>query len=105
MKKPDTEERANRSATGCTDAKFQGKYPTIVEYLISAAWEDGSPRELSALSISCRDGCVALAMNDKELKQSLYTLAGTLEEALKLMEGALVSGAGEWRSWKAGKKK
>jgi hypothetical protein len=43
------------------------------------------------------------ALNDKALKQSLYSAAGTQKAALKLMEEALSTGSGVWRPWKRGK--
>lgn len=81
------------------------RYPKIVEYLTTDAWEDGSARDPSALSVMLRDGDVLLALNDKDLKQSLYTQAESLTEALKLMEAALAEDKGTWRPWNAGKKK
>jgi hypothetical protein len=105
MKKPSEKQAATAVSTGCPDAQWASKYPHICEYLSSAVWEDGSAREPSALSVSIRDGMIALALNDKELKQSMYTQAGSVAEALKLMEGALAGGIEAWRPWKAGKRK
>lgn len=106
MKRPEGKVAGARSGGGvCSDEQLVKRYPTIMLYLTDAVYDDGGAREVSALSVSVRDGQVALALNDKDLKQSLYTQAETLPEAMKLMEGALVSGTGEWRPWKAGKKK
>jgi len=52
-----------------------------------------------------QDGGWLVALNDGDLKQSAYTSAGTLPEALKLMEEALQSSACSWRPWNAGKRK
>lgn len=84
---------------------FVKKHPTIITYMTDDVYEDGGARELSALSISIREGDVLIALNDKDLKQSMYTQAHTLQDALKLMEGALSEGNAQWRPWKAGKRK
>lgn len=106
MKRPDLKSAAVVSGVQqCSDDVFQRKYPTIVSYLMDEKYDDGSVREPSALSISVRDGLISLALNDKDVKASLYTQASTLNEALKLMEGVLADGSAPWRPWKAGKKK
>lgn len=106
MKKPVKDGAAPRVSVGvCSDEQFCKRYPTIVTYLTDDQWDDKTAREVSVLSVSVRDGLIALALNDKECKQSLYTQAETLGEALKLLEGCLVDGSGVWRPWKAGKKK
>lgn len=105
MKKPDTVAKAKAGQVSLPDDKFVTQYPMITEYLATQEWEDKTPREPSTLAVSLGDGMFKLALNDKELKQSLYTAAGTLQEALKLMEGALKAGNGEWRKWNDGKRK
>lgn len=106
MKKPDMKVAGGTASAGsCSDESLNKRCPTIIMYLTDDKWEDGTSREVSQLSLSVRDGSIALALNDKDLKQSLYTQAESLTEALKLMEGALASGKGEWRPWKAGKKR
>lgn len=103
MKKPTPAEKKRASIEGIADDGFAKAHPKIVEYLITVEWEDGSAREPSALSVTIRDGMVNVALNDKALKQSMYSTAGTLKEALKLLEGALKDELGAWRPWKAGK--
>lgn len=106
MKRPESKVAGGPlSGGGCTDEGFMKNHPTIVTYLTDTTWDDGSNREVSALTVSIRDGSMCLALNDKDAKQSLYTQAETLREALKLMEGALKDGSGVWRPWKMGKKK
>jgi len=106
MRKPDAVTGPAKSSSTIPESeKWLVKFPTVCEYLSTTSWEDGTPREASALSVSVQDGCILIALNDKDLKQSLYTSAESLLEALKLMEGALSSNVGQWRPWKAGKKK
>lgn len=106
MKKPEGKVAGGALPAGqCTDDVFARKHPNILLYLTDALWDDGKERELSQLTISVRAGAIALALNDKALKQSMYTQADTLTEALKLLEGALADGSGEWRPWNMGKGK
>lgn len=106
MKKPsDQQVRAAAGPSGCPDEKLTKRYPTVVEHLSTDRWDDGTVREPSSVAVSLRDGMIQVALNDKDGKRSMYTTAGSLEEALGLLERALVSGAGEWRPWKSGKKR
>lgn len=106
MKRPEGKVAGATSKAGhCNDDQFVEQYPNIVMYMTDDQFDDGAARERSALSVSVRDGDILIALNDKELKQSLYTQAETLRDALRLMEGALQDGVGQWRPWKAGKKK
>ena len=103
LKKPDPAERKRIAVEGLADDLFVKKLPSIMEYLVTEQWDDGSPREASALSVTIKDGLIQVALNDKAMKQSLYTSAATLQDALKLMEGCLRDGKAPWRVWKAGK--
>jgi len=105
MKRPDPSQAASIATNGFSDEAWAKKYPSIVEHLVCGAYDDGTPRELSSLTISASDGQLQLALNDKEMRRSLYTSAGTLPEALQLMERALVSGTCPWRPWQGGKRK
>jgi hypothetical protein len=106
MKRPDTAGQG-KVAEGVTilDDGFAKRYPSLTEYMTADKYEDGGARERSNLSISIREGSVLLALNDKELKQSIYTSDDTLQGALKLLEGALTGGQAQWRPWKTGKRK
>ena len=103
MKKPDAKAKAAIKKDGFSDLDFRKRYPKLTEYLITSRWEDGSARELSSIAISVHDGLVQVAVNDKELKQSLYSTAGTLPEALQLAEDAIKDDLGAWRPWKSGR--
>lgn len=103
LKRPTPAQEKCASANGVSDAQFVAKYPTILSYLTDESWDDGKARELSALSWTIKDGSWQLALNDKALKQSLYTSGPTMTEALKLLEACLASGSGSWRPWKRGK--
>lgn len=103
MKKPSQRQAEAVGQTTTPDEGFNKRFPTVAAYICDDKWEDGTDREPSTFSVSCRDGLIQIAMNDKELKQSLYTSAGSLQEALGLMEKALAAGVDAWRPWKTGK--
>lgn len=106
MKRPDHVPSKAAGVVGqCSDETWVKKYPMILQYLTDDKYDDGAARDVSALSISIRDGDIALALNDKDLKCSMYTQADSLTKALQLMEGALQSGKAEWRPWGGKKKK
>lgn len=105
MQKPSPAQAASVSSRGFADESWLKKYPTIVEYLTTSKWDDGTARELSSIAVTCSDGSVQIALNDKDLKQSLYTTAGSFTEAMGLMEKALQAGVEGWRPWKSGKRK
>lgn len=102
MKRPDAVS-ASPSSQSASDEAFAKAYPTLWGYVADCQWDDGKNRETSALSFTWKEGLWQLALNDKALKQSFYTAAGTLQSALKAMEKALLDGSGQWRPWKRGK--
>lgn len=105
MKKPSGVQEKSVASCGCPDPAWVKAYPHICEMLVTSAWDDGTSREPSAVTISIRDGAVQVAVNDKALKCSAYSSAGSVQEALKLMEAALKDGLPIWRPWKVGKGK
>jgi len=106
MKRPDAVTSVSSPTGNPLEAdKWLGKFEQVSEYLVTTTWEDGTPREPSALSVSVSDGMLLLALNDKDLKQSIYTSAETLQDALKLLEDALRTSRASWRPWKQGKRK
>lgn len=105
MKKPEQVRPNPTAGEGWSDTTFASKYPHVTEYLTHTTYDDGSARETSNLSVSCQDGWVGLGLNDKDLKQSTYTRAETLQEALKLLETALKAGTVTWRPWGGRRKK
>lgn len=77
-----------------------GDYPTIVEYMTDAFWDDGKPREPSSLTINIGGDQVRISLNDKPQKRSVNTTAASLEAALQALEHVLAAGSPPWRYWK-----
>jgi len=103
MKKPDMATTRGGTTQGACPCPLLAKYTSICEYLTTMSWEDGTPRAPSKLSLSVEDGCILIALNDVDLKQSAYTSSTSLQEGLKLLEGALKGSQITWRPWKSGK--
>lgn len=104
MKRPEKNTPKKKGEWSCPDKGFEKNYPTIARYLCDGFWEDGKPRELSVLSINFSQGCVSLSLADKDLQQSCYTTAETVQDALGLLEEALAADKVTWRAWKGGKR-
>jgi hypothetical protein len=95
------------SAVGDTWAPSGGifaKLPILWEYLQAEAYEDGTKRQPSALSVFVEGRVCKVALNDKDVQRSLYASGDTVEEALKALERFLALPKPDWRRW-AGKKK
>lgn len=101
MRRPTADQLAASAQLSCTDVEFVRKYPTLAEYLTSVRWDDGKPREPSGLAIDMSGGTVRVSVHDRALRQTLYTDAPSLDEALDLVEGVLRAGNAPWRRWRA----
>jgi len=99
MKKPSKDELASAAQTGLTDAQFASKYPMLTSHLVDEKWDDGTARTPSTFSLSVKDGVWQLGINDKSLKQSLYTSGPSLNACLQLAEKAIADGTSAWRKW------
>lgn len=105
VKRPDASKLSPAQANAPPTDQFAVTAPGLMEYLTHDKYEDGTPRERSALSVFIEDGWYKLALNDKDLRRSLYVTAESLIEALKALERHLLADTGDWRSWSGGKKK
>lgn len=103
MKKPDTAASFPAGSMGFPDDEFAALYPTVVDYLVSSKYDDGSPRNRSSVSLFVEDNCVKLSLNDKDTRRTLYVASQSVDEAFKVLEAALCVDNPPWRAWK-GKK-
>lgn len=104
MKKKQAKAAANGVNALPEDGWFVDAYPNITMFLTDTVWDDGSPRDPSTMGISIKEGMFALALNDKDGRQSAYTSAETLRDALAAMEAALEADRITWRPWDRKKK-
>jgi len=78
--------------------------PLLCEYLSLGAFEDGTPRELSTVTIRYQDGLVLASLSDHEERAGLYRTGESVQLALKALEKALSGGTADWRPWGGSKK-
>jgi len=78
------------------DAPF-GKYPTLLEWLVTEQWEDGSERKTSTILVFGEEGRVKVRLADRETDKVLWVTAESVRKALASLEADLVGGTGEWR--------
>lgn len=103
MKRPSEKQLAAGRKHLCTDESFLKLYPTLCAYLTDAKWDDGKEREVSTFTVSMGPSGVQVGLNDKAMSRSAYCTAGSLSEALALLEDGLKADSIGWRPWK-GKK-
>jgi hypothetical protein len=75
------------------------KCPVLVEYLSAGAYEDGTVRQTSTITIFVEGRGVKLALNDREVRRGLYVQGDTLEDALRALERHVSSERPDWRRW------
>jgi hypothetical protein len=78
---------------------FFKKFPEITQVLWDCWYEDGQARELGKLTIGLVPDGVNLAITDPGERMSAFCTAGTLKDALKLLEDALAGNGDPWRPW------
>jgi hypothetical protein len=80
-------------------------YPTLMEFISSASFQDGSSREGGSITWFLQDGLLKACLRDKTLGAVAFVSGSSLTALLKAMEQGLVSGKMEWRADKAAKGK
>jgi len=106
MKKP-TASAASGSADSnlMPDSKLRKSYPQVSDYLTMTKWDDGTARTPSTVTLFVEGGVLKAALNDREMKRSLYVTSMSLEGAIGLLEEALATDTADWRLWSGGSKK
>lgn len=100
MKKPDAATSAAGTSGPFPDADWVKRFPMVCEYLSAAAFDDGTPRQLSSLTLREQDGMVLASISDMELSRGLYRTGATVRDALAALEKALETMTADWRPWK-----
>jgi len=84
---------------GFSDQEWDARWPVICEHLGHDFWDDGSPRELSTLTVSSDGGLCKVALNDLAGRRSAYATAGSFVGAMDSLEAALAEERVSWRAW------
>jgi len=75
------------------------KRPQINQLCTDCYWEDGKLRTPCNLKLRFGDEQATVVISDDENRCSIVTTAGTVEEALDLLEDALVGNKVRWKPW------
>lgn len=105
MKKPTYEVKKGALCSPSIDPEMREKFPTLVEHLGDEAWEDGSTRETSTITIFLENGMVKMALNDRDGQRSLYITCSRWKDAMNALEKAAAAPSADWRGWKQGGKR
>lgn len=79
------------------DVKFKQAYPQLWEHFTQTAWEDGSPREPSGLTIFVQDGAFKGLLKDNANELCLWVTAAGFFELLATLERQIGADAADWR--------
>lgn len=74
-------------------------FPEICKYMWDCYYDDGTPRELSRLSVSLTPSGVQISLTDPSERCTAFTDGGTFHEALEALEASLATGKDPWRPW------
>jgi len=72
-------------------------HPALWEYLTLDAWEDGSPRQTSTLSVFWGTNGLQSALNDRDGGRVAFASGDSLEALLAALEHGLQSDSLDWR--------
>ena len=72
-------------------------YPTVVEFLSSCQWPDGSSRVTGTVMLLAEDGRWKAWVHDRDAGEGLFISGATPEGLLEQLEAVLSAGNGEWR--------
>lgn len=95
MKRPHAPERENGQQVSL--GEVSRLFPHLVEYLSTAAWEDGSPRELSTLLVFLDGHRWKVCLNDRATARVCFVSGADPEEALSNLEEGLAKDSVDWR--------
>lgn len=101
MKRRATIETPTPGAWTPSTDPFLRKLPNIDEVLANPWYEDGGRRDPGNLKITITVSGVQLILTDPTARESAFTTAKSVREALELLEGALEREVGIWRPWPA----
>jgi hypothetical protein len=71
--------------------------PTVLEYLSSTRWDDGSERQTSTVLVFCEEGRWKACLNDRAMDRTAFVSGNTPEGLLTNLEAALADGTVDWR--------
>ena len=95
IKKRDQLELLDQGAVG--ECEIALAHPRLVEFLQEAKYEDGSARKTGTMTFFVEDGAVKLCLNDRDVGETAWVTAATIQDVLRLAEKGLEEGSLGWR--------
>ncbi len=108
LKKPKDALTSSVPQAECSSAgDVLGAFPSLIEWLSSSKWEDGTGRARSILKVEWEDGRWKLTFLDVDGGRVLYLSNPLLEEAMLALEQACQTGKADWQKdrWASKRKK
>jgi len=72
-------------------------FPSLWEFLVALAYEDGGARALPTLMLFLHDGRLSAALNDRDVGQTAFVSGSSVLDVLGALEGGLVADSLAWR--------
>lgn len=77
--------------------QLKGKWPHLAEFLTSAVYEDGTPREAPTLTLWCSGGLWRLTLKDRAEQMVMWLSSEKLLEVVALAEQYCLEEEAPWR--------
>lgn len=97
MKKPIRDGKQGRSSGALAKGVFGQSYPTLLEWMETDQWEDGSARATTTLFVFVDAGSIKVMMKDRDGAQVAFASSDSLEELLEGLERGLREGSTVWK--------
>lgn len=93
----DATRKVEGAVAAVIDEKGTKKWPVLMDHLTQTAWEDGTTRQTSTLSVFAGDGAFKALLKDRETQLCLWVASPSLEKLYDVLEAALVDPGSVWR--------
>jgi len=93
-----TAPRVEGVANGVVDPDLSKRHPTLAAHLCQVAWEDGTPRLPSTLSVFTSDGVFKACLRDRVANICLWVAAKSFGKLADALEAALNDPNTVWRA-------
>ncbi len=84
-------------AAACTSSSDLAMFPTLIEFLFSTRWEDGTSRLPGTLLIFMDGGRLKACLSDRDQGLVAFVTGGSTSELLSASERLLDDEGADWR--------
>jgi len=85
----------------CPACKLSERFPTLVEFLWSDRWADGTARQTGTITLLVDQGMLKASLNDRDTGCGSFVAAKTFTSLLEAIEKGLAASSLEWRAKQA----